>query len=138
MNIKNIVRILNFILLIFILFSFCYQVSAGSNYLISPWSGLESFENARVSSHNTLATVIRTPTSYIISFIRTIAVIVAICMILWAAVRYMAPNFSLFGKALDKAEVKRDIPRLIIGSVLLFGTSGFLTFIQYIIDDIFT
>ena len=58
-------------------------------------------------------------------------------MLLWAAIRYMAPNFTLFGKVLDQAEIKRDIPRFIIGSVILFGTSGFLTFIQYVIEDVF-
>ena len=137
MSIKNILKIMCLMVLVFTIFSGIYEVSA-VEVVVSPWSDYNQFDDnvARVQDHDDLKKVFQTPIAYIISVVRTIAVIVAICMILWAAIRYMAPNFTLFGKALDKAEVKRDIPRFVIASVLLFGTSGLLTFIQYVIEDV--
>lgn len=134
MNIKNIGRILILILMVFIIFSFSYKVCA-IEYAVSKWSNVNQFDN--IGAGDDLRKVVQTPLGFILAMVRTVAVIVAVCMLLWAAIRYMAPNFTLFGKALDQAEVKRDIPRFVLGSILLFGTSGLLTFIQYIIEDIF-
>ena len=134
MNIKNIVRIISLILLIFIVFSFSYE-SCAVDRAISPWSSFNQFDSKLANAQ--LRGVVQTPLGYVLAIVRTVAVIIAICMMLWAAIRYMAPNFTLFGKVLDQAEVKRDIPRFVIGSIILFGTSGLLTFIQYVIEDIF-
>lgn len=134
MNIKNIGRILSIILILFLVFSFSYRACA-ITYQTSPWGNVNQFEGKGVNEN--IRNVVRTPIGFVLSIVRTVAVIVAICMLLWAAIRYMAPNFTLFGKVLDQAEVKRDIPRFIIGSLLLFGTSGLLTFIENVIVDIF-
>ena len=134
MNIKNIARIGVLILLIFILMSFSYKSYAATEHKVSKWYNIAAIENNRANDE--LQNLVRTPLSFILTLVRLVAVIVAICMMLWAAIRYMAPNFSLFGTVLDRAEVKRDIPRFVIGSVLLFGTSGLLTFVQYVIEDV--
>ena len=134
MNKKILVKVLSLILIAFIVFSFVYEVSAAMNRMISPWSSTTQFDNKLASTN--LRKVVQTPLGVILSIVRIVAVVIAVCMLLWSAIRYMAPNLSLFGKALDQAEVKRDIPRFIIGSILLFGTSGLLTFIQYVIEDV--
>lgn len=134
MNKKILVKVLSLILIAFIVFSFVYEVSAAMNRMISPWSSTTQFDDKHASDN--LRKVVQTPLGVILSIVRIVAVVIAVCMLLWSAIRYMAPNLSLFGKALDQAEVKRDIPRFIIGSILLFGTSGLLTFIQYVIEDV--
>ena len=133
MNKKILVKVLSLILIAFLMFGFAYEVCAVDR-MISPWSSVNQFDTKTANAN--LRRVVQTPLGFILSLVRTVAVIVAICMLLWSAIRYMAPNFSLFGKVLDQAEVKRDIPRFIVGSILLFGTSGLLTFIQYIIEDV--
>lgn len=133
MNKKILVRILSLILLIFVIFCFVYESSAVTR-AISPWSSVNQFDSK--TANGQLRKLFQTPLGFILSLVRIVAVIIAICMLLWSAIRYMAPNFSLFGSHLDQAEVKRDIPRFVIGSLLLFGTSGLLTFIQYVIEDV--
>ncbi len=133
MNKKFLVRILSLILLIFVIFCFVYESSAVTR-AVSPWSSVNQFDSKTANSQ--LRKLFQTPLGFILSLVRIVAVIIAICMLLWSAIRYMAPNFSLFGSHLDQAEVKRDIPRFVIGSLLLFGTSGLLTFIQYVIEDV--
>lgn len=133
MNKKFLVRILSLILLIFVIFCFVYESSAVTR-AISPWSSVNQFDSK--TANGQLRKLFQTPLGFILSLVRIVAVIIAICMLLWSAIRYMAPNFSLFGSHLDQAEVKRDIPRFVIGSLLLFGTSGLLTFIQYVIEDV--
>ena len=134
MNKRVLVKVLSLILIAFIVFSFVYEVSAEMNRMISPWSSTTQFDNKPANAN--LRKVVQTPLGAVLNIVRTVAVVVAVCMLLYSAIRYMAPNLSLFGKALDQAEVKRDIPRFIIGSILLFGTSGLLTFIQYVIEDV--
>lgn len=134
MNRKNISRILTLILIVFMIFAFSYEACAVTR-AESPWSSFNQFDGK--TANTALQNAVRTPIGFALSLVRTVVVIVAICSLLWAAIRYMAPNFSLFGKVLDQAEVKRDIPRFVIGSVILFGTSGILTFIQYLIEDVF-
>lgn len=133
MNKRIFVKVLSLILIAFIVFSFIYEVSA-MNRMTSRWSSTTQFDNKHASDG--LRKVVQTPLGAVLNIVRTVAVVVAVCMLLYSAIRYMAPNLSLFGKALDQAEVKRDIPRFIIGSILLFGTSGLLTFIQYVIEDV--
>ncbi len=133
MNKKFLVRILSLILLIFVIFCFIYESSAVTR-AVSPWSSVNQFDSK--TANGQLRKLFQTPLGFILSLVRIVAVIIAICMLLWSAIRYMAPNFSLFGSHLDQAEVKRDIPRFVIGSLLLFGTSGLLTFIQYVIEDV--
>ena len=134
MNKKFLIKLVSLILIAFLVFSFAYEVAAVERH-ISPWSSVNQFDGK--TANEQLQKVVRTPLGFVLSLVRTVAVIVAICMLLWSAIRYMAPNFSLFGKVLDQAEVKRDIPRFVVGSLLLFGTSGLLTFVQYVIQDAF-
>ena len=129
-NRKKLLKIISFILLAFIVFSFTYETCA-ITHAVSPWSSVNQFDGKTAKA--SIRKVFQVPLGVVLSVIRLVAVIVAICMILWAGIRYMAPNFTLFGKVLDQAEVKRDIPRFVIGSLLLFGTSGLLTLIQYAI-----
>ena len=130
---KTLIKIISLILLLFVCLGLVYEVSAIA-YKVSPWGDPSQFDNKLAPTN--VRKLVQTPLGFILSLVRTVAVIVAICMLLYSAIRYMAPNFSLFGKALDQAEVKRDIPRFIIGSLLLFGSSGLLTFILYVIEDV--
>ena len=134
MNRKKLIRIISLVLLAFTIFSFTYEACAVER-AISKWSSANQFNG--ITAKPEIQNVVKIPAGFILSIVRTVAVIIAICMLLWSAIRYMAPNFSLFGAVLDQAEVKRDIPRFVIGSIILFGTSGFLTFILYVIEDVF-
>lgn len=131
---SKVFKILVTCLLIILLFSIATEAFAIAT---SPWSSPNAFDGKELANDHILTKTVRVPLAFILSIVRNVAVIAAICSLIWAGIRYMFPSLTLFGPAIDKAEVKRDIPRFVIGSVLLFGTSALLTFIQYIIEDIF-
>lgn len=133
---EKVLKILICVLLIVFFCSFAVSVYATS--YATPWSDPTQFDDKALDDDHVVSKTIRIPLAFILSIVRTAALAIAICSIIWAGIRYMFPSMSLFGKALDKAEVKRDIPRFVIGSLLLFGTSAFLTFIQYLVEDVFT
>lgn len=132
---ERIFKVLTCVLLIIFFCSFAIQVNAET--YTTPWSDPTQFDNRALADDHVVSKTVRIPLAFILSIIRTVALTVAICSLIWAGIRYMFPSMSLFGKALDKAEVKRDIPRFVIGSVLLFGTSALLTFVQYLVEDVF-
>ena len=65
--------------------------------------------------------------------ILTIVRIVALCwgmlMLISIAIKYMS------GKAQVKAQLKTDIPTYLTGAVILFGSAGLITLIEYFMSD---
>jgi len=93
------------------------------------FEGYEEATSAEVGG-TTVGGLIFIVGGYILNIARIIALSWAILMLISIAIKYMT------GSAQIKAQLKTDIPTYLIGSVILFGSAGLLTLIQYFMEDV--
>ena len=134
MRINTFCKILISILILFMISIFCYNVYA----LDSSYSNPNRFENAGkeeivigsgTKAFNTKEFLTKL-LGYILNILRIIALAWALIMGISIAVKYMS------GSAQIKSQIKTDAPTYIIGAVLLFGATGFLTLVANFVHDV--
>lgn len=67
----------------------------------------------------------------ILSIVRIIALAWAVVMAVSIAIKYMT------GGPIAKGQLKTDLPTYLIGAIILFGATGVLTLVQYLVNDVF-
>ncbi len=67
----------------------------------------------------------------VLSVVRIIALAWAVVMAVSIAIKYMT------GGPIAKGQLKTDLPTYLIGAIILFGATGVLTLVQYLVNDVF-
>ena len=82
------------------------------------------------ATNGTLGELILKVFSIFLALIRIIALGWAIIMLISVAIKYMS------GSPQIKAQLKTDVPTYMIGAAILFGASGILTILKWLVDDV--
>lgn len=125
-NLKFLVKIVNCILVVLIMFSFSNIVyGAGEGAFVDLKNGFETDETPEQVKN-----MINTGTGTVIGVIRVIAVTIAIVMLLGIAMRYMLSSAG------DRADIKKHAIAYVVGAVILFGVTWILGIIVNVANSI--
>lgn len=122
----NIKKVLKFLILFLILFMTLSNVVFAENY-----TDPNQFDSYTTSgtSWNVVDKGINKTLGVVLTVLRTVSFCFAWLMLLVIGIKYLIASPSV------KGELKKDVPTYIAGVIMLFGASGILQLITYLIND---
>ncbi len=123
------------VLLTFSLMAPVVSMAIDKNYLDPQQfddKGYTQLTDTTIGTKGTLGDLMRKLLGMLLAIMRIVALGWAVLMLFFISIKYFT------GSSQVKAQLKVDIPTYLIGAVVLFGSTGLLTIINYFVQDNFT